>query len=263
MEGIPTALALSLVAGLATAIGGAVVFVRRRPSPMFLASALGFSAGVMIYVSFVELLGIAQDTLTEEVGGAAPWLTMAGFFGGIALIAVIDRLVPASINPHEHGEDDERGERVRARMMRTGMLTAGAIALHNFPEGFAVFLAATQAPEIAVPVVVAVAVHNVPEGIAVAVPVAYATRSAWTGFRYSVLAGLAEPVGALVGLLVLSAFLGPVTMALAFAAVAGIMVFVSLDELLPAAHDFGHHHATVYSLIGGMGVMAGSLALLL
>lgn len=261
MDGIPAALALSLLAGLATAIGGAVVFVRRRPTPGFLAGALGFSAGVMLYVSFVELLGLAQDTLTERFGPVGQWWTLAGFFGGIALIAAIDRLVPTAINPHEHGGDDDRGEQVRARMMRTGVLTAGAIALHNFPEGFAVFLAATQDAQVAVPVVLAVAIHNIPEGIAVAVPVAYATGSARTGFRYSVLAGVAEPVGALVGLLVLSAFLGPTTMAIAFAAVAGIMVFVSLDELLPAAHDFGHHHVTVYSLVAGMGVMAASLAL--
>jgi len=261
MHGIPTALVLSLLAGLATAVGGAVVFARRRPTPGFLAAALGFSAGVMLYVSFVELLGLAQDTLVEHFGDAGAWWTILGFFGGIGLIALIDRLVPSSINPHEHGGGDERGDRVRARMMRTGVLTTGAIALHNFPEGFAVFLAATQESSIAVPVVMAVAIHNIPEGIAVAVPVAYATGSRWVGFRYSVVAGLAEPVGALVGLLVLSAFLGPVTMAFAFAAVAGIMVFVSLDELLPAAHDFGHHHATVYSLVAGMGVMAASLAM--
>lgn len=256
------ALSLALLAGLATAVGGAIGVSQRRMSTRFLAGSLGFSAGVMLYVSFVELLAMAQKTLTSEFGGGGPWWTMAGFFGGILLIGVIDRLVPAVINPHELSGSDDAADRRRGRMMRTGVLTAGALAIHNFPEGFAVFLAATQTPAVAVPVVVAIAIHNIPEGIAVAVPVAYATGSRRKGFYYSLLAGLAEPVGALVGFLVLQAFLGPVAMAIAFAGVAGIMVFVSLDELLPAAHDFGHHHTTIYGLVAGMAVMGASLAML-
>ncbi|WP_217991148.1 zinc transporter ZupT [Mobilicoccus massiliensis] len=254
--------ALALLAGLATAIGGALVLVRRRLGSRFLAVSLGLSAGVMLYVSFVELLATAERTLTAEYGQAGAWWTILGFFGGIALIGVIDRLVPAAINPHELSGADDASDRHRASMLRTGVITAAALALHNFPEGFAVFLAATQEVAVAVPVVVAIAIHNIPEGIAVAVPVAYATGSPLTGFGYSVLAGLAEPVGALVGYLLLQAFLGPVAMAIAFAGVAGIMVFVSLDELLPAAHDFGHHHATIYGLVAGMGIMAASLAVL-
>lgn len=259
---IVVAFTLVLLAGLATAVGGAIAVSRATISPVFLSTSLGLSAGVMLYVSFVELLGEAENTLTEAFGSSGPWWTMAGFFGGIVLIGVIDRLVPAVINPHEMSGADEASDVRRGQLMRTGVFTAGALALHNFPEGFAVFLAALQDPTIAVPVVVAIAIHNIPEGIAVAVPVAYATGSRLTGFFYSLLAGLAEPVGALVGFVVLQAFVGPVAMAIAFAVVAGIMVFVSLDELLPAARGFGHHHATIYGLVAGMGIMAAGLAAL-
>lgn len=260
MQDLLVPLAMSLVAGLATSIGGAIALAPRRPGGRFMAASLGLSAGVMIYVSFVELLATSRATLTQELGAAGGWWTLFGFLGGIALIAVIDRLVPSEINPHEPGTTDADAR--RARMLRTGLLTAGVLAIHNFPEGFAVFLAATQQPGVAWPVVGAIAIHNIPEGIAVAVPVAYATGSRAKGFWYATTSGLAEPLGALLGFLLLRAFLGPVALGTAFAAVAGIMVFVSLDELLPTAQDFGHHHAAIYGLVAGMAVMGASLLLL-
>lgn len=260
MGEVGAAFALTLVAGLATAVGGAVVGWRRNLSPAFLAAMLGVSAGVMLYVSFVELFPLALRGLTALHGRVGEWWTAAGFFGGVVLVAAIDRLVPEAINPHETSDSGDVSDQHRGRMLRTGLMTAAALALHNFPEGFGVFLAATQQPAVAVPVVAAIALHNIPEGIAVAVPVTYATGSRLKGFVYSLLAGLAEPLGALIGFVMVQSFLGPEVMPLAFAAVAGIMVFVSLDELLPAAHTFGHHHATVYGLIAGMAVMALGLA---
>ncbi|MDO5628634.1 MAG: zinc transporter ZupT [Mobilicoccus sp.] len=262
MSEVALAFLLALLAGLATAVGGALAVTKRRFSPGFMAGSLGLSAGVMLYVSFMEMLPIAIDTLTDLHGEQGEWWALAWFFAGIILIAVIDRLVPPSIHPRDISDTDRIVTRDRAKMLRTGLFTAGALALHNFPEGFAVFLAATQEPAIAIPVVVAVAIHNVPEGIAVAVPVTYATGSRAKGFAYALLAGLAEPLGALAGYLVLRAFLGPEAMAFAFAAVAGIMVFVALDELLPAAHRFDRHHVAIYGLLGGMGIMAVSLAAL-
>lgn len=251
---LATAFGLTLLAGLATGIGGVIAVAKRDPGPRFLASALGLSAGVMIYVSFMEML----PTAGEKLGNG--WAVTGAFFAGIALIAVIDRFVPEDINPHEPATTGHAAR--RSRMMRAGVLTAVALALHNFPEGFATFIAALEDPLIALPIVAAIAIHNIPEGIAVAVPIRDATGSRAKGFWLATASGLAEPAGAVIGALLLMPFLGPVALGTAYAAVAGIMVFISLDELLPTAEATGRHHHAVYGLVAGMAVMALSLQVL-
>ena len=270
---------LTLVAGGATSIGAALGVLGRGTGPRFLAGGLGLSAGVMLYVSFVELLPEGARVLS---GGAAPTgrgtaLATLSFFVGIALIAVLDRLVPRAVSPHEfagrmdgsHGRDEVRepdeqleDRALRARLLRTGAITAAALALHNVPEGFATFVAALQAPEVAIPVVAAIALHNIPEGLAVAVPVRRATGSRAKAFWLATMTGLAEPVGAVIGYLLLAPVLTGDAMGAILAGVAGVMVFVSLDELLPAAEETGEHHTVIYSLIAGMAVMAVTLLVL-
>lgn len=263
MENVLFAFALTLGAGLATAVGGVVAVLGGAESKRFLAAALGFSGGVMVYVSMIEILPKATESLTEEHSqSAAGWLTAAGFFAGIALIAIIDRLVPDAVNPHEVPGDRLAAHRREHALLRMGLFTAGAIALHNFPEGFATFLSGLQSPEIAIPIAIAIAIHNIPEGIAVAAPVHHATGSRKRALGYAPLAGLAEPAGALIGFAVLAPFVTPTLFGLVFAAVAGIMVFISFDELLPTAERYGHHHHAVYGLVAGMAVMALSLLLL-
>ncbi|WP_295624040.1 zinc transporter ZupT [uncultured Corynebacterium sp.] len=263
MENLWFAFGLTLAAGLATGIGGLISVSRRNPGPRFMAGALGFSAGVMLYVSFLEILPKGVEELSEAWGTAGgSWAAIGAFFGGIAVIAIIDRLVPEPINPHEPGTiDDPEVSARRRRMMKMGTMTAVAIAIHNFPEGFATFIAALEDPQLALPVAMAIAIHNVPEGIAVAVPIHQGTGSRRKALSWSFLSGLAEPAGALIGFLVLMPLLGPVTMGIAFAMVAGVMVFISLDELLPAAESTGRHHTAIYGLIAGMAVMAVSLLL--
>ena len=146
--------------------------------------------------------------------------------------------------------------------MRTGVLTALVVGIHNFPEGIATFMASMDSPQIGIAIAVAIAIHNIPEGIAVSVPVYFATQSRKKAFWYSFLSGLAEPVGALAGYLVLMPFMSPLMLNCIFAVVAGIMVFISLDELLPAAEEYGEHHISIYGLLFGMAVMAISLILL-
>lgn len=270
---------LTLVAGGATSIGAALGVLGRGTGPRFLAGGLGLSAGVMLYVSFVELLPEGARVLS---GGTAPTgrgtaLATLCFFVGIALIAVLDRLVPRAVSPHEfagrmdgsHGRDEVRepdeqleDRALRARLLRTGAITAAALALHNVPEGFATFVAALQAPEVAIPVVAAIALHNIPEGLAVAVPVRRATGSRSKAFWLATMTGLAEPVGAVIGYLLLAPVLTGDAMGAILAGVAGVMVFVSLDELLPAAEETGEHHTVIYSLIAGMAVMAVTLLVL-
>jgi ZIP family zinc transporter len=270
---------LTLLSGGATAIGAALGVLGRGTGPRFLAGGLGLSAGVMLYVSFVELLPQGAAVLS---GGGAPTargtaLATLSFFVGIALIAVLDRLVPDAVSPHEfsgrmagsHGRAEVRepaelreDRALRARLLRTGTVTAIALALHNVPEGFATFVAALQAPEIAIPVVAAIALHNIPEGLAVAVPVRRATGSRAKAFWLSTMTGLAEPVGAVIGYLLLAPVLTGEAMGAILAGVAGVMVFVSLDELLPTAEETGEHHTVIYSLIAGMAVMAVTLLVL-
>lgn len=237
----------------------------KRTDTRLLALALGFSAGVMIYVSLVEILVKGREMLAADLGaGPAAWAAAGAFFGGIAFIGIIDRLVPEADNPHEARlPQDTLEPRANSKLKRMGLFTALAIGIHNFPEGLATFTAALADPALGLAIAVAIAIHNIPEGVAVAVPIYYATGSRKKAFFYSFLSGLAEPAGALVGFLLLQSLFSPSLMGVMFAGVAGIMVFISLDELLPTAEAYGHHHLCIYGLIGGMGVMALSLLLLL
>ena len=256
---------LTLFAGLSTGIGSALAFFAKRTNTRFLSVSLGFSAGVMIYVSFVEIFLKAKDSLIETLGEDQGWLvTVLAFFGGIALIGIIDRLIPAAENPHEVKtiEDANSPAQKKQKLMRMGLFTALAIGIHNFPEGLATFVAALKDPQIGVAIAIAVAIHNIPEGIAISVPIYFATGSKRKAFLLSFLSGLAEPIGAVVGYLLLAPFMSETTFGILFAGVAGIMVFISLDELLPGAEKYGEHHLSIYGLIAGMAVMAISLLLL-
>lgn len=262
------AFGLTLFAGLSTGIGSALAFFTKHTNTRFLSTALGFSAGVMIYVSFVEILSKAREALTLSLGEqGGNWATVGGFFGGILLIGLIDTLIPSFENPHEvRGVEDVKAEEAalskhQAGLLRMGLFTALAIGIHNFPEGLATFTAALTNPALGISIAIAIAIHNIPEGIAVSIPIYYATRSRGKAFMYSFLSGLAEPLGALVGFLLLRSFLDDMVFGLLFAAVAGIMVFISIDELLPSAEKYGEHHLSIYGLVSGMAVMALSLLL--
>ncbi len=262
-QNILLAFGLTLFAGLSTGIGSALAFFTKQTNTRFLSLSLGFSAGVMIYVSFIEIFAKARTELVAELGTRGGyWLTTAAFFAGIAIIGIIDKLIPAVENPHEIHFVEEIDQATRQnRLKRMGLFTALAIAIHNFPEGLATFTAALTEPGLGVAIAVAIAIHNIPEGIAVSVPIFYATGDRKKAFWYSFSSGLAEPVGALVGYLILMPFMGPLVFGILFAAVAGIMVFISLDELLPSAQEYGEHHLSIYGLIAGMVVMAVSLLL--
>ena len=241
---IAVAFGLTLLAGLSTGLGGLIVAVKQRPSEEFLAGSLGLSAGVMIFISLVELLPQGIADLVDAGNPRAQVWGLVAFFAGIALIGIIDRFVPEEVNPHEepHSLDHPRGLSQK-RMRQVGVLTAVAIAVHNFPEGFATFMVALDDPVIAVPIAVAIG-------------------SKWKAAGWATLSGLAEPLGALAGFAVLQPFIGPQTLGLTFAAIAGVMVFVSLDKLLPIAIETGRHHTAVYGVVAGMAVMAVSLVLL-
>lgn len=258
------AFGLTIFAGLATGVGSALAFFAKRTNTKILSAGLGFSAGVMIYVSFVEIFPKAKLSLEEELGPVQGyWATVASFFAGIAIIAIIDKLVPSFENPHEAHRTEEMDTPGLAEnfksLYRMGLFTAIAIAIHNFPEGLATFISALKDTKLGIAIAVAIAIHNIPEGIAVSIPIFYATGSRKKAFIYSFISGLSEPAGALIGYMVIYSFLNDIVFGTVFAAVAGIMVFISLDELLPTAHRFGQHHIAIYGLLAGMAVMAISL----
>ncbi len=259
------AFGLTLLAGLCTGIGSLMALFSKKTNTRFLSIALGFSAGVMIYVSMIDIFAKAQDSLVLALGQKrGSWITVAAFFTGILFIALIDRLIPSRENPHDVKRVESLNEDAaeQSKLMRMGTFAAIAIAIHNFPEGIATFTAALKDPTLGIAITVAVAIHNIPEGIAVSIPVYYATGSRKKAFRMSFLSGLSEPVGALLGFLILMPFFNDVLFGVIFAAVAGIMVFISLDELLPTAREYGEPHLSIYGVIAGMAVMAVSILLL-
>ena len=262
---------LTAFAGLSTGIGSAIAFLARRTNTKLLTVSLGFSAGVMIYISFVEIFAEAKESFIEGYGEFNGMLfTITAFFGGILLIALIDKFIPSFENPHEMRPLEEMNEKKAVKsnhkLYRTGLFTALVLAIHNFPEGIATFMTALNDPTLGIAIAIAVGIHNIPEGIAVSVPIYYATGSRKKAFCLSFLSGLAEPVGAILAYLVLMPFLtaqnSEIIIASTMAAVAGIMVFISLDELLPSAEEYGEHHWAIYGLIAGMAVMAISLLML-
>lgn len=264
MSNVTVAFLITLFAGLATGIGSLIAFLAKNTNKKFLSISLGFSAGVMIYVSMIEIFAKAKDSLVLALGERyGNYLTVISFFAGMFLIAIIDKFVPSGENPHEVKSLPIEGdnEKNTSGLLRTGVFTALVIGIHNFPEGLATFVSALGDMKIAIPIAVAIAIHNIPEGISVSVPIYYATGDKKKAFIYSFLSGMSEPVGAIVGYVFLRNYFNGITFGIIFAMVAGIMVFISLDELLPAAKEYGEHHLSIYGLILGMIVMAVSLLL--
>ncbi|EHI6410288.1 zinc transporter ZupT [Campylobacter jejuni] len=278
-EQIFIAMLLTLFAGFSTAIGSIIAFFSRKDDLRVLSLGLGFSAGVMIYISFMEILPTAlKDFKNYYNSHWAELLGLACFFGGILISLLIDKLIPEDVNPHEPKEDlselkicplpqkgqnppkfhpGEKLHQINTKALkRTGIFTALAIAIHNFPEGFATFISSLDNLTLGIAIAIAVAIHNIPEGLAVSLPIYHATGDKKKAFIYSALSGFAEPLGAFVGALILLPFIGDLTLAISFAVIAGIMVFISLDELLPAAKTYDKAH------VAGMAIMALSLNLL-
>ena len=272
------AFGLTMIAGLSTGIGSLIALVAKSTNSKFLCFSLGFSAGVMLYVSFMDLIPIAKEELVSCFGvKTGTWCLILAFFGGMGLITLIDFLIPEKNNPHElqgveEMENLNNGKNTlqqtqgvektgklsnrKIALQRTGFVVALSLVAHNFPEGIAAFTSAmTGGLSVAIPITIAIAIHNIPEGIAVSVPIYHATGNKRKAFWLSFLTGLAEPVGALVAFIFLWPFWSSSVNGIVMASVAGIMVFISLDELLPTAEKYGKHHISISGLIAGMIVM--------
>ncbi len=255
---------LTLLAGLATGFGGFIAFFIKQKDFTKLSLGLGFSAGVMIYVSFVEILDKSTMAMTDVVGlKEAKWITLVAFFAGILIAFLVDWFLPETINQDEleTDKDDKNDNAYAKKLHRMGLFTALAIAIHNFPEGLATFMAGLTDLKLGASIAVAIAIHNIPEGIAVSLPIYNATGDKKKALWYTFLSGFAEPVGAILGYFILLPIFSPLTFGIVFAGVAGIMVYIAFDELLPAAREYGNPHIAIFGVSGGMFVMAVSLLL--
>lgn len=246
---------LTVFAGLSTGIGSLIALFAKRTNTKFLSLSLGFSAGVMLYVSMIEIFSKAKNYLTDANGYTIGyWLCVIAFFAGIVIIALIDFFIPST-------ESDIGSKGNNQNLNRMGIMTALAIAIHNFPEGMATFTSALRDPCLGVAIAVAIAIHNIPEGIATSLPIYFSTGKKGKAFLISFLSGITEPLGAIVGYLLLRPFFNDTVFGMLFSAIAGIMVFISLEELIPMAHEYEKSKITIIGVIIGMIIMAVSLLL--
>ena len=255
------AFGLTMIAGLSTGIGSLFALLAKNTNTKFLCVSLGFSAGVMLYVSFMDLLPLANEDLVSHLGEKTGTLVMIlAFFSGMGLIMLIDLLIPESNNPHHAPQDIEKVAMHKVRqksLYRTGIIVALTLVVHNFPEGIATFTSALNNElSVAISITIAIAIHNIPEGIAVSVPIYHATGNKRKAFWLSFISGLAEPLGAIIAFLFIAPFWSPLLNGIIMASVAGIMIYISLDKLLPTAEEYGKHHLSISGVIAGMILMA-------
>ena len=245
------AMTMTLLAGLTTAVGAGIAFVVKKDNLKALSVGLGFSAGVMIFLSFTDIIPEAGAMLSAHFPQIHEWLVMLGFVLGVGIAMLIDYFLPDHIDPDELLNPDEPGLH-RRQIKRAGLFTAIAICVHNFPEGMATFLTATQNLTLGLSVAVAIAIHNIPEGIAVALPIYHVTGKKRYAMLYAALSGITEPIGALIGMLLFGLFLPQIMVGMLLAAVAGIMIYLSFDTLLPLAREYGNWHLAMVGIFAGM-----------
>lgn len=244
---------LSFLAGLATVIGGFITFVIKKDDLRMLSLGLGFSAGVMIFLSMTEIKSDAEELLLKYFPNNFLWITFLGFIIGVFVAFCIDYFIPDHIEEEEFSEEKTENDiEAHHGIKRAGIITAVALALHNFPEGMATFFVSTQNLTLGIPVAIAIGLHNIPEGIAVALPIYYVTKKRRTAILYSFLSGIAEPIGAIISLVLLQIFLPQMFVGILFAMVAGIMVYISFDTLLPLSHKYGDWHMAIFGVMSGI-----------
>lgn len=258
MENYLLPLLLTLIAGLSTGIGGLISLIVKKENKKFLSISLGFSAGVMIYISFIEIFFEAKESLVLDLGERIGyWTTVITFFIGMFLMIIADKLLPCEKSFQKMATLDNDSK----KLARMGLFTALAVCIHNFPEGMVTFFTSLKDTTIAIPIVVAIAIHNIPEGISVAMPIYHATGSRKKAFTYSLLSGLSEPVGGILGFILLKNILNDTIFGIILSMIAGIMIYISFEELLPTARKYSEDSLPTYGLIAGMIFMAVSLLL--
>jgi ZIP family zinc transporter len=260
---------VTILAASATMLGALAMIGAKESNPRLLAFGLSFAGGAMVYISLVEIFVKSQISFGEvlTVKEAYSAATFA-FFVGIALLFLLDKFIP---NPHSSLSTDENSfsqnkrkddhTHIHADVGKIGLMATLAITAHNIPEGMATFFSTLDNPAVGMNLALAIAIHNIPEGLSIAIPVFYATRSKAKAVLATFVSAIAEPIGAFLGYVVLAPFIGPTVYGCVFGVIAGAMVYLALDELLPAAKRYAKGHETVYGIISGMAIIALSLVM--
>jgi ZIP family zinc transporter len=258
------AFSLTMLAGLTTAIGGIIAFITKKDNLKVLSLGLGFSAGVMIFISLVDIIPGAENLLKVNFPDSYKWMVFGGFLVGLLLSVAIDYFLPDHVDTEEllHPDDPEAYSHSHYKLQRAGFMTAIAICIHNFPEGMATFLTTTQSITLGASVAFAIAIHNIPEGIAVALPIYHATGKKRYAMLYAALSGITEPIGALVGMMIFGLFVPNILVGVLMAGVTGIMTYISFDTLLPLAKEYGNWHLSIVGIMSGILFIWLSLILL-
>lgn len=251
-ENFGIALLMTFLAGLATAIGGGIAFVVKKNNLKALSIGLGFSAGVMIFLSFSEIIPHASHMLQKNFPNNYNWIVYLGFIAGIFIALLIDYFIPDHVDTEELLNPETPSEHSHSKLKKAGLFTAIAICVHNFPEGMATFLTTVQDVTLGFSVAMAIAIHNIPEGIAVALPIYHVTGKKRYAMLYAALSGITEPIGAIVGMFLFSILLPQVLIGALMAAVAGIMIYIAFDTLLPLAKEYGDWHLSLIGIISGI-----------
>jgi ZIP family zinc transporter len=265
MDAFWFALSLTFLAGIATMIGAILATLKKFTSRSGMAVSLGFSAGAILYVSLTDILGKSTDSFTEIYNDPKLGYGMMAlaFFVGIGIMVLVDRLIPTEINLDDQEGKNDSNAVLKRKLLRGGLFIGLALCLHNFPEGFLVFMTAYDDPSVGIAIAVALAIHNVPEGIAIAGPLYAASKKKLRSIAIATATGVAEPVGAVLGFLLLRNFLNDTLFGWVFGVVAGMMVFICINEILPAAQRFEtKQRQTTYGFIAGMAVLALSITML-
>lgn len=254
-------LLITFLAGMTTVLGGCLTFFIKRDNLKMLSTGLGFSAGVMIYLGLTEVVRDSGELLAKYFPNSFNLLVFSGFFTGVLVAVLIDWLIPKHIEEDLFVKQDECVPDSH-RIKRAGLLIAVAISMHNFPEGLSTFFMTTQSITLGLSVAFAIAIHNIPAGIAIALPIYHATGKKRLAILYSFLSGISELIGALIGLFLIQTVLPQMAIGFIFASVAGILIYISFDTILPLSREYGDGHYSVFGVMSGMFVIWASLLLL-
>jgi ZIP family zinc transporter len=225
---------------------------------------MGFSAGVMLGVSIFELL-------PEAIEGLGILLSGIFFLLGMVTVAMIDFIIPHEyLLEYTGGEVKSQDLDDKNQLMRTGKLVALGIAIHNFPEGLVTMSGTLHSIQLGFLLALAIFFHNIPEGLSVAIPIYAASNDMKRAFNLTFLSGLAEPLGAIFGLIFMIG-LGMITtdfIEISLAFVAGVMIFISIDEILPYAYkanssiDGNPSHIVSGGILLGISIILTTLVIL-
>lgn len=240
MTNISMAFLLTTLAGLSTMLGTIPIFIKIKNEGKVIAASLAFAAGVMICVSITDLIPEAIEMLKNYYSGfLTVFLTFVFLMIGMITSCFIDKALPtATVVNH-------------ASLYKVGIISMLAIILHNLPEGIATFISTTKDTSLGISLALAIALHNIPEGISISVPIYYSTQSKFKSILYTFISAMSEPLGAIITYLFLYSFINNIVLGLLFAFIAGIMIQISLTELLPTSTDYSYPKITrIWFIIG-------------